>query len=313
MSTYKSWCCLAALGTLLFVSSTFIRYALTVSYYRLHAHTQYQCHSMSMNSAGQVVKLPSGRSLYVEKHDRQPSASGTPDIPILFIHGMTITSRTWHPLLPYLSDYTCILYDAQGHGRTPPGDNKITVETLTEDTRDVLSHFGYESAYVAAHSAACSNGLSFVQTFPEKAKALILFTPIPYPFPEMMKGWPSIIGTMPTEDMLNTFFLTWLSPASRRNPEIVEVVKAETHAHDDRRAEQAEFHQYGVQPFVLTGLHGVPTWIVQGNDDSIIQPESLPPFCKLVNGKLRAIDGGHYIQNENPEGCAKVLLEAIKA
>lgn len=73
---------------------------------------------MAESDSKKVVKLQSGRSLYVEKHDRDPSASG-PDIPIIILHGMYLTTRSWAPTLPFLKQYTRIFYDSQDMAERP--------------------------------------------------------------------------------------------------------------------------------------------------------------------------------------------------
>ena len=265
---------------------------------------------MTEPGVAKVVSLPSGRSLYVEKYDRDSVASG-PDIPIVIIHGMYLTTRSWKPTLPYLKQYTRILYDSQGHGQTPPSSSVMTVESFAEDTRDVLTYFGYESAYVIGHSLGAYNAVNFAQSYPGMTKKLILVTPCIIPMPSLYSQWPAIVRSAPMEDLLNLYYYQWVGPTGRNNPTLLEMVRKDTEAHEHRREEMARFHEMALMAFEFKTLHGVDAWIISCPEDPITPSDQCKEMCEYIKAKSMVVEAGHYPCLQNPKGLAEAIQSIV--
>lgn len=78
---------------------------------------------------GRFVDLPSGLSMYVERH-------GTSGTPVLLLHGgASSIAGTWGAVLPRLvKTHVVLAPEQQGHGHTADLDRPLSYEQMAEDT-----------------------------------------------------------------------------------------------------------------------------------------------------------------------------------
>jgi pimeloyl-ACP methyl ester carboxylesterase len=95
--------------------------------------------------------------------------------PILFVHGILGSHRTWSLLLQRLSDgHRVIAPDLFGHGDSakPLGDYSLSAHAAT--LRDLLDHLGIERVTLVGHSLGGGVAMQFGYLFPNRVARLVL-------------------------------------------------------------------------------------------------------------------------------------------
>ncbi len=95
--------------------------------------------------------------------------------PILLIHGITSSSRTWRRVMPRLAEtHTVIAPDLLGHGRSakPPGD--YSLGAYASGIRDLLVALEIPRSTVVGHSLGGGIAMQFAYQFPERMGRLVL-------------------------------------------------------------------------------------------------------------------------------------------
>ncbi|MFD0689384.1 alpha/beta fold hydrolase [Actinomadura fibrosa] len=95
--------------------------------------------------------------------------------PLLLVHGIGDSSRTWDEVLPGLARrHTVIAPDLLGHGESakPRGDYSIAAYAC--GMRDLLTVLGVDRVTVAGHSLGGGVAMQFAYQFPERCERLVL-------------------------------------------------------------------------------------------------------------------------------------------
>jgi pimeloyl-ACP methyl ester carboxylesterase len=114
------------------------------------------------------VAVPGGTLAY--------TAAGSGE-PLLLIHGLGGTRRTWRHLIgPLAATHRVIAVDLPGHGdsEAPAGDYSLGAHAAA--MRDLLVALGHPSATVVGHSLGGGIAMQFAYQFPERTSRLILIS-----------------------------------------------------------------------------------------------------------------------------------------
>lgn len=114
------------------------------------------------------VRLPNGiRLAYVE--------AGDPDgEPLLLLHGYTDSSRSFSPMVPYLSRYRLLIPDQRGHGASDAPECCYGSSQFAYDARLFLDALGIKRAAVAGHSLGSMVAISLAAENPDRVSKVIL-------------------------------------------------------------------------------------------------------------------------------------------
>ena len=94
---------------------------------------------------------------------------------ILLIHGIGDSSRTWWPLIPWLTrDHTVIAPDLLGHGASDKPRADYSIAAYANGMRDLLSVLGVDRATVVGHSLGGGVAMQFAYQYPERCERLVL-------------------------------------------------------------------------------------------------------------------------------------------
>jgi len=73
--------------------------------------------------------------------------------PLLFIHGLASSSRSWKKQVPFFSErYRVITFDIRGHGRSDQRLEPYSIELFATDAVELLRALGVDSAHVVGFS-----------------------------------------------------------------------------------------------------------------------------------------------------------------
>lgn len=101
--------------------------------------------------------------------------------PVVFVHGMLMTSAMWEPQLDALDDaFTCIAYDVRGHGRTGGSDReRYSIELFAADLAALFDALDLDRAVVCGLSMGGAVAQAFAAAHPERVAGLVLADTFP--------------------------------------------------------------------------------------------------------------------------------------
>ena len=95
--------------------------------------------------------------------------------PIVLLHGITGSSRTWEDVMPRLAErHTVIAPDLLGHGESAKPRGDYSLGAYASGVRDLLIALGIEKATVVGHSLGGGVAMQFAYQFPERVDRLVL-------------------------------------------------------------------------------------------------------------------------------------------
>ncbi|MCB0869833.1 MAG: alpha/beta fold hydrolase [Solirubrobacterales bacterium] len=95
--------------------------------------------------------------------------------PLLLVHGITSSSRTWKSVMPRLAEkHTVIAPDLLGHGRSAKPSGDYSLGAYASGIRDLLVTLEVPKATVVGHSLGGGIAMQFCYQFPERVSRLVL-------------------------------------------------------------------------------------------------------------------------------------------
>ena len=114
------------------------------------------------------VRLPNGlRMAYVE-------AGNPKGEPLLLLHGYTDSSRSFSPMVPYLSRYRLLIPDQRGHGASDAPECCYGSSQFAYDARLFLDALGVKRTGVAGHSLGSMVAISLAADYPDRVSKVVL-------------------------------------------------------------------------------------------------------------------------------------------
>ena len=96
-------------------------------------------------------------------------------MPMVCLHAYALDHTEWLDVAGFLkSDFTLILPDIRGHGRSPSPEGKYSMIELAGDILALMDHLKIEKAVLAGHSMGGYVALSFAKNFPNRIAGLAL-------------------------------------------------------------------------------------------------------------------------------------------
>ena len=95
--------------------------------------------------------------------------------PLLLVHGITSSSRTWKAVMPRLAEkYTVIAPDLLGHGRSAKPLGDYSLGAYASGMRDLMVALDVPKATVVGHSLGGGIAMQFGYQFPDRISRLVL-------------------------------------------------------------------------------------------------------------------------------------------
>jgi pimeloyl-ACP methyl ester carboxylesterase len=134
-----------------------------------------------------LTALPSGKKLNAKK-------VGSGSHSIIFIHGLGGDMSYYTPVINSLgldkdeqSQYTSLLFDLEGHGRSPTkASSKLSIDSYAQDIDELIKALDIptqQGVTLVAHSMGCLVASLFAYQHPNIVNKLILIGPPPCPLP----------------------------------------------------------------------------------------------------------------------------------
>ena len=243
--------------------------------------------------------------------------------PLVLIHGIGHTWRSWKPMLPLLEErFDVLAVDLPGFGHSkpfPPGVDS-TPEALADAVEDEMGRAGFDRAHIAGNSLGGWLALELARR--GRAETVTAISPLGLQHSRELDWGVAILRGMRwvAQNAPPPAFLVQ-SPVGRvlaAGPSYARAWKKDP----EQLAEETELfascpgfdatlpHTIGTQPRGLTTLD-VPVLILWGTLDVILIPRQGRRFERLIPGaELRYIRGiGHTPMSDAPEELADAITE----
>lgn len=255
--------------------------------------------------------------------------------PVLLLHGITSSSRTWKAVTPRLAErYTVIAPDLLGHGRSAKPQGDYSIGGYASGVRDLLVALDLPRVTVVGHSLGGGVAMQFGYQFPQRVERLVLvdsggigrevslalraaalpgselvlpllFTPTLHDALFGLRRALAGVGLEPNADVRGVAegFASLTRADARRA--FLDTVRSVIDPSGQRVSARDRLY--------LTS--DIPSLIVWGENDRIIPVEHARVAHELMPGsRLEIFAGaGHFPFNDDPERFAGLLGEFIEA
>ena len=117
--------------------------------------------------------------------DYEVSGSIDPAGEALLIHGLGQNKTIWRPQVTDLTNpcysspphYKVLTVDLRGHGKTPLGDDRITIRRHAQDAHEATVEARFNSHTVIGMSLGAAVALQYAHMFPDEVKSVGLINP----------------------------------------------------------------------------------------------------------------------------------------
>ncbi|WP_088005576.1 2-succinyl-6-hydroxy-2,4-cyclohexadiene-1-carboxylate synthase [Indiicoccus explosivorum] len=102
-------------------------------------------------------------------HDDQEKA-------LVFLHGFTGSTRTWHPLISRFPNCRVVLVDLLGHGKTESlaDVERYSMDRQVADLHQLFQRLGLEQPVLVGYSMGGRTALAYACTYPDSISRLVL-------------------------------------------------------------------------------------------------------------------------------------------
>ncbi len=254
--------------------------------------------------------------------------------PLLLIHGIAGSSRTWRDVIPRLTDrFTVIAPDLMGHGQSEKPTGDYSLGAFASGIRDLLEVLGIDRTTVVGQSFGGGVAMQLAYQHPERCERLVLVDSgglgrevswmlrfmtlpgseyvMPVIFPGFVRDWgDSLFRRINDQGIhLGRFGEMWSAYAS-----LAEAENRKAFA----RTIRSVIDPGGQTVSAMDRLYlatPMPTLIIWGDRDDIIPVSHAYAAHQAMPGsRLVIIEGvGHFPQIEAPEQFVDALLDFIES
>ncbi|AWK70812.1 alpha/beta hydrolase [Rhodococcus oxybenzonivorans] len=232
--------------------------------------------------------------------------------PILLLHGLMGSARTWRRQVPWLREHGHVYtFDAAGHGR--PAPPVLSTEAFVEDLAAALSPVA-EPLVVIGHSMGALHAWCLAAEFPEKVAALVLEDMAPDFRGRTADDWAAMISNWPQPFETRKALVEYFGPvAGQYFLDSFEQRDDGWYLHGEVETFRAISAEWGDRHFWAQWASiTVPALLIEG--EYTITPEGQMrkmaerhPHAEYV----RIEEAGHLVHDDQPEQYRKVVEEFL--
>lgn len=234
--------------------------------------------------------------------------------PIVFIHGLGWDCTLWTPQIRRLSArYTVIAADTRGHGGTDKPPGPYSIPQFAEDWAALIERVCAEPTLIVGFSLGGMIAQRIAVTWPELVGALILAGTTCRIPSNSRQHMDSRLAAMRDQGPVAAAQVAAKSVYSEgwraRNPDILAAFVNWRAAQNqtalmDAMLATTEFDVTGALPKV-----SVPTLVITGAADTLIQPEAQAEIAKHIPGAQHKLiaDAGHMASVEATEAFDRIV------
>lgn len=237
---------------------------------------------------------------------------------LVLLAGFPLAREIWDAQSERLAAaYRIVRPDLRGMGSSGVVDGPYLMEALAADVAAVLDAIGIDRVTVVGHSAGGYVALAFARMYAERVDRLALVcSRLAADTPEQAQNRENLANLLETDEsndaLADTYVMRLLSPASQRNPEIVQRVRAIAKRTDPHGA-AAFLRGMALRSSAedIASELAMPVLIGAGAQDAIVSlDEARGIAAAFPNARLAiAKHSGHVPMIEEPERTAAMLAD----
>ncbi|WP_254205879.1 alpha/beta fold hydrolase [Nocardia alni] len=227
---------------------------------------------------------------------------GGTGVPILLLHGLMGSGRTWHAQLDWLREFgRPYTFDAAGHGRPAPPE--LTTEAFVADLAAAVASIT-EPMVVIGHSMGGLHGWMFAARYPERVRALVVEDMAPDFRGRTAQDWARMIEAWPQPFPDEAAMLAYFGPVAGRY-----FLNSFAHGPDGYRLHgpvktfRDISEEWGTRDFWAEWESvGAPALLLEG-EHTITPPGQMRRMAE-VNSRARHVlipHAGHLVHDDRPE------------
>lgn len=95
---------------------------------------------------------------------------------VVFLHGFTGSTKTWHEVAAYFTEYKVVLVDLIGHGSSgsPENASRYSMELQIRDLEKLFAKLGLARFSLVGYSMGGRTALAYAVTHPDQIEVLVL-------------------------------------------------------------------------------------------------------------------------------------------
>jgi pimeloyl-ACP methyl ester carboxylesterase len=265
-----------------------------------------------------------GGELYVVERGAKNSS------PIVFAHGITLTSQVWARQFRSLPDagFRVIAFDGRGHGESTVGETGHSIENLAEDLRTVLTTLDLHDAILVGHSmggmAVQGLAVHHPDVLAERVRGIVLLSTSPRSFASdarrTRRSLERVVGIVPDVGAVMRqrnlgLLIARIGFGDDPDPRCVEATRqmlGGTSRETMREAGRALFELDFTD--ALPQLR-VPTLVIVGSADLLTPPRESRTIADLVpDAELVELPrAGHMLMYERTEELDRLVTQFARA
>ena len=247
--------------------------------------------------------------------------------PIVFVHGAILDHTQWEPQVETLSEeYTTIVYDVRGHGRTGGSAREAySIDLFAEDLDTLITALNLDSPVLCGLSTGGCIAQVYAAAHHNQVAGLVLadtFTPELLTRREWLQRSAMLRATVPPVRLVGyervEKAMVWLQERFQRGVSgdygNIEQLRSEGPKMDtDEFAKViravATFHETALDLSVIS----VPTLVLHGENEPAFIRRHVPELAgELPNATVREVPGaGHASNLDNPEFFTTAMAEFL--
>ena len=237
--------------------------------------------------------------------------------PVLFLHGMTDSSFSFMPLLPYLPpSIRAIAPDQRGHGESDRPRNGYAPQDMARDALALMDALGIERATLVGHSMGTFVAREAAMAAPDRVAALLLMAPgATGRGPGLRELWRTVETMVDPVDV--SFVREFQAGTIHRpvTPEFFSKVVEESLKVPARVWRAALWALVAIESAERYRAIGCPTHILWGDQDSTFLRDEQEALSRVIpDATLEVVHGvGHAVHWETPEFVAQRLRQLVRA
>ena len=220
--------------------------------------------------------------------------------PIVFIHGVGLTKEIWEPQIDYFKDYSTLIYDLIGHGKTPLKKSKVSFEDFTKQLVRLIKELNLNKIHLVGFSLGALIARHFASEHSDKLSSLIIHGSIYKRTEEQRRVVRNRyeVAKMNRSASKQTALRRWLSiEFSKKNPDIYKKIYSilEKNKRLDFLKCYEIFVKYIDDDNLLKKIN-VDTLITTGENDAGSTPEMSRNLSKIIQrSKFIEIKKGKHL------------------
>lgn len=238
---------------------------------------------------------------------------------VLFANGVLADTTSWMAQLQaFTKEYSVVLFDFRGQGRSDKPDEPYSMEGHAADAVSLLEALGIQRVHWVGASYGGEIGMLVALRYPEKIASLTVAGSVSHVEPPLKRTIDRWIAAAQTENPEHFFHETVTDIFSERfrtaHPEFLEIVRRSYAALDYRAVVRLleAFQQLNITP----QLHKItaPTLVLCGADDTLKPvPYSQIIHRAIAHSKFVVIpECGHALMVERPEEFNNHVLDFLR-